>query len=280
MKRDLTSLILIFTLLLASCKNSDSVDWVAKYKEYELPSSELKSVIPVGASLEDSIKLAQNYIDNWLKSKVLKENSEEILSKDQLLDIEVKVESYKNDLILNEIEEQWLSENPPKEPTDDEIEAFYKENSAIIPIKNTILEYQFISVPSEQVPQAKKLLRQGTPESIKSLKNLADEYKFTAQLDENQWIEWGDFCKLMQLPPDTPQSRFLQKNEIFQINQQTKVIVLKISNFATEGQSAPMSYAKRTLKNIILNKRKLNLLSQKKDELYQKAIYDKEIERK
>lgn len=112
-------------------------------------------MIPVGVSSEDSAKLAQNYIDNWLKSKVLMESSEDILSKDQLLDIEVKVESYKNDLILNEIEEQWLAENPPKEPTDAEIEAFYKENPAIIPVRNTILEYQFISVNPDQVSEVK-----------------------------------------------------------------------------------------------------------------------------
>ncbi|MRJ10927.1 hypothetical protein EDL98_07495 [Ornithobacterium rhinotracheale] len=280
MMRDLVKLLLISFVFFASCKNSDSGEWVAKYKDYELPTSELKSVIPVGVSSEDSAKLAQNYIDNWLKSKVLMESSEDILSKDQLLDIEVKVESYKNDLILNEIEEQWLAENPPKEPTDAEIEAFYKENPAIIPVKNTILEYQFISVNPDQVSEVKKWMRQGSPEAMQSLKNLANENKFTAQLGDNEWIDWKDFLKLMQLPPDTPKSRFLQRDRVFEINQQAKVIVLKISNFATEGQSAPIGYAKRALKNIILNKRKLNLLSQKKEELYQKAIYDKEIERK
>ncbi|QAR30506.1 hypothetical protein EQP59_03620 [Ornithobacterium rhinotracheale] len=278
--KSLVKLGLISTIFFTACKYSDSGEWVAKYKNYELPSSELKSVIPVGTSPEDSLKLAQNYIDNWLKSKILMESSESVLSKNQILDIEVKVESYKNDLILNEMEEQWLAENPPKEPTEEEIVAFYNENPAIIPVKNTILKYQFIAVNPDQVSEAKKYFRQENAEALQALKNLANETKSAAQLNDNEWIDWKDFLNLMQLPPDTPQGRFLQKNQVFEIPQQGKVIVLKIFNFATQGQAAPLGYAKRALKNIILNKRKLNLLSQKKEELYQKAIYDKEIERK
>ena len=67
---------------------------------------------------------------------------------------------------------------------------------------------------------------------------------------------------------------------MFEIKNNNKIFLLKIIDYAEKGEAAPLSYSKKALKSILLNKRKLNLLSQKKEDLYQKAIYENEIQRK
>lgn len=269
----------LFSIILFACDSSEG-DVVAKYKDYELTGTELRGIIPTNISKEDSTKMADGYIENWLKEKVLMENSQNILSKDKLLLIDAKVENYKNELILNELEEEWLEKNPPKEPTDEELEEFYNQNPNIIPVNKTIVEYQFVNPSREDLNKCRDLLKKGTPEALKELSKLAEEKKYDNQLKKNQWVEWDDLVRITPLSEKSPQRLYLVKNKTFEIKSNGDIFLLKVLDYAKKGQGAPLSYAKKTLKNILLNKRKLNLLSQKKEDLYQKAIYENEIQRK
>ena len=271
-------LYLFFTFVFACNSMGDNV--VAKYKDYELTKTELIGVIPPDISKEDSSRIAEGYIKNWLKEKVLMENSQDILSQDKLLSIETKVQDYKNELILNELEEEWLDKNPPQEPTDEEIETFYNKNPNIIPVNNTIVEYQFINSDKEDVYKSRDLLKKDTPEALEELSKLAKEKKYANQLKKNQWVEWDDLVNITPLSDSSLQRLYLVKDKIFEIKNKDKIFLLKVIDYAKEGEAAPLSYSKKALKSILLNKRKLNLLSQKKEDLYQKAIYENEIQRK
>ncbi|MBV7440885.1 hypothetical protein KRX57_05585 [Weeksellaceae bacterium TAE3-ERU29] len=269
----------LFLVFIFAC-NSMGENVVAKYKDYELTTTELIGVIPPEISKEDSARIADGYIKNWLKEKVLMENSQDILSNDKLLMIEAKVQDYKNELILNELEEEWLEENPPEEPTDEEVKAFYDKNPNIIPVNNTIVEYQFINSDKEDLYKSRELLKKNTPEALEELSKLAKEKKYTNQLKKNQWVEWDDLVSITPLSDNSPQSLYLVKNKMFEIKNKDKIFLLKVVDYAKKGEAAPLSYSKKALKSILLNKRKLNLLSQKKEDLYQKAIYENEIQRK
>lgn len=267
---------IIFSVIIFSCKSEDK-NIVAEYKDYSLTKTELRELIPVDISKEDSINLANEYIERWLKEKILLEKSNDIFNEDNKLEIETKVEDYKNDLIISSLEEQWLAESPPKEPTEKEIEEFYNENTDIIPVKNTVLEYIFINAPKKEIGKIRNLLRKN---NLDSIKKIVSKKNYLAQVEKDKWIKWSDLLKVLSLSSHTPERLYLRKNKTFEITKGNNIILLKVIDYAQQGQSAPLSYAKKTLKNILLNKRKLNLLSKKKEELYQKAIYNNEIKRK
>ena len=75
-------------LLLTGCdyfqKNSKEVVVAECYGKY-LYESDLKGIVPEGASIMDSIQRASSFIDSWIKKQVLVHQAETNLSKEELL---------------------------------------------------------------------------------------------------------------------------------------------------------------------------------------------------
>jgi hypothetical protein len=55
------------------------------------------------------------------------------------------------------------------------------------------------------------------------------------------------------------------------------VTFIRILNLKPKGNQAPFDFVKPTIKNLLLNKRKLNLLSDLQNQLYKDAINNNEI---
>ena len=58
---------------------------------------------------------------------------------------------------------------------------------------------------------------------------------------------------------------------------ESAVTLLRIINLKRKGSEAPYDFVKPTIKNLLLNKRKLNLLSDLQKELYKEAINNNQI---
>jgi hypothetical protein len=64
-----------------------------------LYSSELKDVIPLNTTVKDSLILAKNYINNWVREKLILRQALLNLSEEQL-DFEKQLDNYRNSLII------------------------------------------------------------------------------------------------------------------------------------------------------------------------------------
>ena len=53
---------------------------------------------------------------------------------------------------------------------------------------------------------------------------------------------------------------------------------LNISDYQLKGEQMPFDFAKAQIKEILMNQKKMNFLKEVKDELYQDALKEKEIE--
>ena len=102
--------LLIFILFLTgltACNNpaqfSDELPVARVYDVYLFPS-ELASEIPDHVKPEDSISLAKNYIDKWLKKQLKLKKAEEHLS-DEIQDINEEIENYRTGLLIYKYEQ-------------------------------------------------------------------------------------------------------------------------------------------------------------------------------
>lgn len=273
--------ILFIFFHLYQCKwlNSDNDLWVVKYKDYELSKQEIKNLVPHGMSAADSTELVDTYIENWLKDKILLDKTDEILSEEQKLEIDRKLEVYKNDLLRDVLENQWLGDVATDSISENEIDAYYQENLRSFILNKDVASVKYISVPADSIDRIKKLFKSNKPEDILELNEIAKTLDYPHQLDNNYWIDFDVFKKTTPLPPISDNKGFLARTKDLNVNDHGNIFLLHIENYALKSDNAPLPYVKETIKNLLINKRKLNLLSQKKNQLYDEALQNNEIKR-
>ena len=85
------------------------------------------------------------------------------------------------------------------------------------------------------------------------------------------------YDKLRFITPDNRESYILSGKTIQKIEDKN-VYFVKISNVIDKNQVAPYQYLKPTLREVILNKRKLELIKKFEKEITDDAIKDKKYE--
>ena len=88
----------VLLALLPSCKAISSLihdgEVVAKLGDHKLYRSELDDVIPKGTSPEDSVNLANLYINSWVRDKAFMDIAQQRLSKEEK-DVSKELEAYR-----------------------------------------------------------------------------------------------------------------------------------------------------------------------------------------
>lgn len=276
--RKLTLVFVLFFTVLNSCEffeQGNNEAWIAKYKNHYLAKVDLKSIYKEGLSEKDSIALANDFIENWLKDKILLEESKNILSEEDLLNIEVKINQYKEDLIGAYIQDNLLGDKNINKISEEAIRSYYDEYKNNFPLKNTVVDYKYIVVPNEESSEIKKLFRASDFDSIIKI---AEQNNYIYDIQPIHWIE---LSKLNRFPDiDEIKTYLLRKGQILSTEKNNKTSIVYISDYKKSKDISPYNYIKPQLKKIILNKRKLNLLSKLKNDLYEKAVVNEEIKRK
>lgn len=269
-------IITIFLFFFFSCREENNKNIIASYKNMQLTRSEIETMLPPSINAEDSAKLVKRFIEDWAKSKIILETSREQLDKTILLEIEKKVEDYKNDLLLDEIELQWLSQDSVENPSEKELADYYRKNKESFLAEDNFVEFRFVEVPSSKAFITRRLMQENSPQNQVKLDTLVKNNSYKAEIKLHQWLTFNQLVKLTPLPEHAPAAIYLKK-QIFNIPHQDNYFILQITDFIKKGETKPLHLVKNQIQSILINKRKLNLLTDKKNKLYQKALYNDEI---
>ena len=96
-------------------------------------------------------------------------------------------------------------------------------------------------------------------------------------IDEEQWLYFGDLIQEVPLQVYNVE-RFLKKNKSLTFIEDQKRYFLQIADYKLKDSVSPLSLQKEKIRNIILNRRKLDLLSKMRDDLYQEAVSKNRIQ--
>jgi hypothetical protein len=84
---------------------------------------------------------------------------------------------------------------------------------------------------------------------------------------------------LKELPIQTySMERFSRGDRNLDLKDNDHRYLVSITGFLIEETSAPLSFEKNNIRNIILNKRKIKLVEQMQKDVYNQAMNDKDVE--
>lgn len=281
MYRLLLLLSLTTTLAFIACnsriKDDNSLVLAKVYDDY-LYDTDLLGLVPPNTSHRDSIVLTRNYVNNWIKTKLMVEKARFNLLEEQL-DFEKRLEEYENSLIIFEYESELINQKLDTTISESELKTFYNDHLNDFELKENIVKI-FYAVIEKDLPE-KELIENtfNLPDSlvIDSIEVLSDIYSFSTFLDTSLWISFGELKR--KIPIETyNQELFLKDSRFISISDDDYSYLLKFVDFKITDDISPYELVEKNIRNIILAKRKISLIKNVREEIYNQAALNNDFE--
>lgn len=273
----LFSLLLIFSCNTASEKDSNRIA-IAKADNEYMYKDDIMDIVPQGTPTKDSADLIRKYIDNWIRESLVKQKAESNLT-DEQKDVEKQLRDYRNSLITYTYEKELVKQKLDTIVADSEIEEYYNNNQSDFELKDNIIKVVYVKV-DKKAPGIEKLKKWYKSDNLKDREQLASYcYQFATNfyLDDSSWLLFDDLLK--EIPIQTYNKElFLQNNRFVEVSDSLNDYFVNIKGFKIRNSLSPLGFEKDNIKNIILNKRKLQLISKMKEDVYNDAANNKKIE--
>lgn len=240
------------------------------YNDY-LYESDLKNVIPKGTLAKDSIGLAKSYIDTWIHQRLVIHQAEENLTSAQM-DFTQQLDNYKNSLIIYTYENELIKQKLDTLVTDEDIENYYDRNQQNFLLKDNIVQLQYVKLPlkSFYVKQFRKLLDSDKVADKTRLSHECEQYASDYFLDDQNWLPFNDLLK--QIPIKTyNQEEFLKNHRDLEYQDSAFIYLVRFKDFKIKESVSPLSFEKERIRNIILNKRKIDLTKKMREDIFERA---------
>jgi hypothetical protein len=271
-----------FIFILISCRNSNGKEEnrvaVAKANNEYLYEDEIKNIISPGTSSKDSLELLKKFIENWIRESLVMQKAESNLT-DEQKNVEKQLQDYRKSLITYTYEKELVKQKLDTVITNEEIEQYYNNNPSDFELKDNIIKVIYVKV-SKKAPGIDKLKKWYQSDNMKDREQLAGychQFAENFYLDDNSWLLFDDLLK--EIPIQTYNKElFLQNNRFVEVTDSLHNYFLNIKGFKIRNSLSPLSFEKENIKNIILNKRKLELITKMKQDVYNDAANEKKIE--
>lgn len=275
-------LFFIFFPLIFSCSNNTSKKQddktVARVGDAYLYASDLKEIGSKDISSKDSIEKVRTFINNWIHETLLLQHAEMNLSEDKKK-FDKMVEDYRKSLITYEYESELVKQKLDTLVNDDEIEKYYNDNKSNFELKDNIIKVIYVKV-RKKAPKVEKVKEWYKSSVIKDkdlLSNYCYQYADNFYLDENTWLLFDDVLKEIPIKLYDKEA-YLQNNRSIEVQDSTHYYFVNIKGFMTKNSISPLSFEKKNIRNIILNKRKVELIKKMREDIYNEGMKNKSFE--
>tara|TARA_B100001250_G_scaffold16284_1_gene14124 strand:+ start:382 stop:1242 length:861 start_codon:yes stop_codon:yes gene_type:complete len=278
-----SKIILFVIFFLISCKefNTNINDKViARVDNDYLFSSDLQKLNYDYKSKEDSLITTNSLINKWALERILLRQSLINLSEEKLTRIENLVQDYKFDLLANNYTEFVVSSKLDTILSSVETYDFYSKNLNNFKLNSPIYRVKYINflknnVDRRQITRSFKRFNDSDKRFIDSLSfQFLDSF-----LADTIWLNKGELIKNIPfISSNNFEDYFLKKRKYFEIKGETDLSLFNIIESIEANQIAPFSYVENVVANIVLNKKKLDLIENFNNEILNDAIKTKKFE--
>ncbi len=274
--------IIFFLIALFACNRKPAKDQnrkaLARVNDSYLYEDAVNALVPYSSSSNDSLEFIKKYTNNWIHEELLLQQAENNLTDDKK-NVEKQLENYRNSLITFAYEKELVSQKLDTTVTEGEIEEYYSSNKDNFELKDNIIRVIYVKV-NKTAPDIKNLEAWYKSDSPKDKELLASYcYQFAANfyLDDSTWLFFDDLLK--EIPINTYNKElFLQNNRLVEVSDSTYNYFVNIKGFKIRNSLSPISLERENIKNIILNRRKIQLIAKMKEDIYTEAMNTKKIE--
>jgi hypothetical protein len=269
-------------LLLFSCgkeNNKNKADAVARVKNEYLYPSDLENLVPEGTAKKDSIAIVKDFISRWATQQLLIDNSNTNLSKSKKKELEELINQYKVDLYSKAYLEQLVVAKIDTVITKEEIEKYYNSNKSNFKANNPLVKLRYINLVkgNNKLETISAKFSSFKSKDIKDLKKLAIQFKDYA-FNDSVWVDIDQVYQKLTFVNQENWIKYINAGISYQYADSSSIWLVKVRDVISKNSIVPLVFISPTIKQIILNKRKTDLINKIQTEITNDAIKDNDFE--
>ena len=203
-----------------------------------------------------------------------------ILPESTLIELETMVKDYRDDLFINSYRKAVINKNLDTIINYSEINMFLNNNKEIFRLKAPLFKVRYIHLPPFNVDKDKIKLsfqRFNSDDRI-FLDSLSYQYN-TYLLSDSLWINKNNLISKVSFLNQNNFDKYIKKSKFYNFQDTLGVYLFFTKDLLDEGVLAPNEIITSKINNIILNKRKQELIKQFEKDILQDAIKSKTFEK-
>ncbi|MFM8449668.1 MAG: hypothetical protein ACKOAY_06145 [Haliscomenobacter sp.] len=272
----LVSLAGVFSCSLFAHKEKPGDQLLARVYGRELYLSEMEGMFPPATSSSDSALIISAYIQRWAREALLLNEAENNLPRG--LKVDELVQDYRESLIKNNYEQVLVEQLLDTLISDEELQAFYEQNKEQYQLDRPIIRCQFIKIAAN-APDIRNLINwwtdTPTPEKNRQINTYCDQYAESHILDNASWHKLDEVAAA--LPPGSLTEESLDSRKEFRQSDSQYQYFFRLLEVKNSREIAPLAYIEGQARKYILHLRKLKLLEEKRNDLYEVGVRRKAV---
>ena len=252
---------------------------IARVRDIYLYPEDLAGVIPHDISPEDSLSRMTQMVNSWIRKQLVISEANTRLSLDEA-ELERRLLDYKYALMIHEFEEQYVNRELDKKVSAEEINKYYDEHIDNFHLNQNIIKGIFVQLPKNapNIRSFVRLLNSNDVSKHEELVSYCHSYSKRAYLGDSSWVYFEQLVVNSPLNDISDKSNFLRRNKYYETEDGDNKYYLKVLDYRLVNEISPVEFVWEEIEKIILNKRKVKLVDELEDEIYDRAIKNKDIE--
>lgn len=256
---------------------SGEAEVVARVGDHYLTEEELYESVNLKGT-EDSTTLIDNYIDNWVKEQLLIQKAIQNLSEEEA-NFEKQLESYRNSLVIYTYENKLVEQKLDTSVSQKDVDAYFEANKSNFDLNETIYRARYIKFINSAPRQdsLKHWLFSDVADFNMKLADYCTQFASNCQLDTNLWIPISTFSAIFPTKSSSELVEDLSLGANIIADSSTSLFI-DVKTIIQSGETAPVEYVEDQIKGIIRNRRRLKLIANAKQEIYEEATLKKKYD--
>ena len=266
---------LAVVLLLSSCFNNNEGRIIASVNEKDLMLEEVLEEMPI--QIEDSSFFVERYMNDWIRKQLMIYHAEINLSS-AIQNYEKQIKEYRASLLIYAYQQELINQNFDTSISLKQVTDYYNQYKDEFKLSKNIFKGRFIVVDrsAPKLINLNKWYKSNKESSLEDLNDYCQQFAKEYYLEDDRWQYFSIFNQ--KLPEYIiEESYFLEntKGVVFEdVNLRYYVF---IKDYLINGSISPLEMEQEKIKNVLLNKNKIEYLKQLEDELFQNGLALKKI---
>ena len=282
-RNKITSLLVIGLLFLSSCnslfKDKEEKEPLARVGDAFLYGEDIASFINDDMSKQDSALFVSNYINNWASKQLLLSKSKINLPEEKLSEFDRLVDDYRADLYTRAYIEALVLQAQDTAVTTEQLRQYYEKEKENFKLSERLVQLRFVGLPTQflhkdDVIQSMKDWKQ---KDKRYLDSVAVQFK-KIHFNDSIWVSASRVIE--EIPPLTSlnEEDYLKKSQFFELQDSLEVYLGSVKDVLEINDIAPFEYISPDIRQLIINRRRLDYVRKLETEILDEAIQKNEFE--
>ena len=233
----------------------------------------LETYIPTGISKQDSLIVAENFIQFWIQEVLMLEIATKNVADKK--EINRLVENYRQALVIYRYQEQLVQEKLSKTISEKDIKQYYNENKENFKLDGPLVKGMLLKIPSDapKINDVRIWYKSTKPKDIESL----DKYIVQNAVSYDDFLDhWVDLQSINDKLPARELGKNVTQRHI-ELQDSSFYYFITLQDHLAAGDYEPIEHAEPFIKEILINQKKTDFLKSIETDLYNKALKEGKI---